>query len=133
MILHNFPFVRVERAVLVQNLRRNSNLADVMQKPAKVNLFDLGLVQAEFFREQTRVGGHLLRVALRVVVFSVNSQRQRRNRLDHREAESPQARDPFRCHSRCFQWRRLPVPSRSATAKTAPVACEFRGTRPDRC
>src|SRR6266481_4572839 len=59
--LHGFPFIRIERAALVQNIFGNADLADVVEHGAKSNFFDFYVGHAQGFGDKRGVSGNLLR------------------------------------------------------------------------
>ncbi len=82
--LHGFPFIRIERAALVQNIFGNADLADVVEDGAKSNFFDFYVGHVQGFGDERGVSGNLLRVALSVVILGVDGEGQGRDGIEDR-------------------------------------------------
>src|SRR5437667_2972207 len=80
--LHGFPLVGIERAALVEDGFGDGHLADVVENAGEANLVDFGVVHAQGFGDERRVGGNFLRVALGVVVLGVDGEGQRSDRIE---------------------------------------------------
>src|SRR6516164_2677883 len=81
--LHGLPLFGIERAVFVENAFRDSNLADVVEHRAEANFFHFGLAHPERLGDERGIGGHLLGMALRVMILGVNRVGQRSDRVQH--------------------------------------------------
>jgi len=81
---HRLPLFGIERAVLIQNTLRDTNLANVVEDGAQANFFDFGALHPHRFRDQRRIRGDFLRVALCVVILGVDRKGQRSDRVQHR-------------------------------------------------
>ena len=79
--LHRFPFIGIERAVLVQDRFHDSDFSNVMQHAAQPHFLDFRAFQADGFGNQDGVAGNLLRVALRELILGIDGERQRRERI----------------------------------------------------
>ncbi len=55
-----------------------------MEHGTQANLFDFGVFHSHRFRDQRRIRGDFLRVALRVVILGVDRKRQRSDGVQHR-------------------------------------------------
>ena len=95
--LHGVPLVGIERAALVQNALRDGDFSDVVQHAAEANFFHFEVAHAQAFGDERGVGGHLLRVALGVVVLGVDGERERRDGIEDRLRQSLRSLSGGRC------------------------------------
>src|ERR1700730_16626512 len=92
---HGFPLFGIQGATFIQNCFWDAHLADVMEHRAETNFVDFGIGHGHGFSYQRSVGGNFLRMALRVMVFSIDSEGQRRYRVENGFREGPVAlREP---------------------------------------
>src|SRR6202035_2958928 len=71
---HGFPLFGIQGAAFIQNNFRDAYLADVMEHGAKTDLVDFGIGHGQGFGDERSVSGNFLRMALSIMVFSINSE-----------------------------------------------------------
>ena len=76
VLFHRLPLFGIQRAVLIQNIFRDADLADVVKQRAQANFLGFDFVHSQRLAQQHGVSRHFQRVTLRVVVLRVDRQRE---------------------------------------------------------
>src|SRR5271157_2555185 len=82
--LHDVPFIRIERAVLVEDVFGDTDFANIVEDGGQPNFLDFGFGQAERLGKQCGVGRNLLGVALGVLILGVDGVGQGSDGVENR-------------------------------------------------